>query len=287
MNTRHACVLGAWATVAVTVAGAQQTSCVVPPSTRTVPGYIYGTLTQVGGDAMPREYTALLLQNIGEGFPSTSPAALAVYEVSDSIALAAGHASAQFTATDLGRVRDVKLIATSLSPAFDRSLLAALAAADSNALAPPFPDGMHGRPAFELQIETGATADEHLIRRDPSVGISARFVATSIPVWDGAHALRQQGTTQKLTVAHVDSLAAGFMMLTFAVGPDGRIVQNTGERQPGSTPAAVASTLRIPPVAIMMAHIQFEPATINGCAVPALAVEQLQMHVVRVQTSGD
>jgi hypothetical protein len=253
---------------------AQQAPCTLPASTRSVPGHIYATLTPVGDDPTPRDYGALLLQSMGQGFHTTAAPALVEYDVTDSIATAAAYASAQFTVTDVGQVRKVKLIASSLSPSFDQSLLATIYAADSNGLVPPFPDGMHGHRAFELRLETGTIPDS------ASTELVAQWAPTSIAVWDSARATRNVRTPSIALGARVERITPGFMVFSSAVGPDGRIVDATADLQPGSKPARGTS---VPADARdhLVAGMRFQPATIGSCAVPALTVQEFRMVITQ------
>jgi hypothetical protein len=276
MRPLTASVLVTMATVALSSESrAQHAPCTVPPSTRSVPGHIYATLTPVGDDPTPRDYGALLLQSMGQGFHTTAAPALVEYDVTDSIATAAAYASAQFTVTDVGQVRKVKLIASSLSPSFDQSLLATIYAADSNGLVPPFPDGMHGHRAFELRLESGTAPDS------ASTELVAQWATTSIAVWDSARATRNVRTPSIALGAHLERTIPGFMVFSSAVGPDGRIVDATAEFRPGSAPPGGAPVRADLPVHFPGAGMRFQPATIGRCAVPALTVQEFRMVITQ------
>jgi hypothetical protein len=270
------------------VARAQKAACTVPPSTRSTTGHIYGTLVSLDDHPMPRDYTLLLLQSIGQSLQATPPAALAAYDVTDSTATPAAYASARFTVTDVGHVQDVKLIASSLSPTFDQNLLAALTAIDSGGLVPPFPEGMQGSKIFELQLETGVFAS------DTSVGVTAILASTPLPVWTSARAAHEKhGASSGPDYPNGPIYRTVFerIALRFVIGPEGRMARQTVEAQPGSLNASPGSdhreTLTADQIAKRFADdIRREPATIAGCPVPARIFERTTYEVQSVRPAN-
>jgi hypothetical protein len=247
---------------------AETAACSVPASTRTVPGYFFGTLVMLD-NAEVHDYIAQLLQTRGQAFQPMAPTELSTSVVADSAATGAAYASARFTVTDVGHVQDVALVTSSLSPAFDRSLLAALAAIDSGGLVPPFPDGMHGRRTFEVELEVGAITIAQLQHRDGAYGVIMPWAATAVPAWDNARPVRAAPRVETDKGTRV--LWGGGSPVRFVVGRDGRIVPPTAEilprnSDPRRTPEAARELLQ-PAVRIT----RYEPAMIGGCPIQAVS----------------
>jgi hypothetical protein len=270
----RAALLGSALTGLTSVAAAQTSSCTVPASTRSVPGVVFGSLLSLDERPMPQDYSALLLQSIGQAFAAMPPVTLTVYHVTDTMATATAYASARFRVTDIGHVTDVKLIASSTSESVDKALLAAIYAADTGSLIPPFPDGTHGRKTFEVQLYAGTLTLDELKLRDAPGSVILPWATIPIAVWDSAKAIRSRGhgSTQR---SDEQVTASGQMLVRYVVDTKGRIVEGTDEQRQTSPMQSVSAS----PPNLDNFHRSygvrvFEPATIGGCPVPALVARR-------------
>jgi hypothetical protein len=280
MTTRNttrlrAALLGVALTGLTSVAAAQTSSCVIAASTRSVPGIVFGTLLSLDERPMPQDYSALLLQSIGQAFAAMPPVTLTVYNVTDTVATSAAYASARFRVTDVGHVTDVKLIASSTSESVDKALLAAIYAADTGSLIPPFPDGTRGRKTFEVQLYAGTLTLDELKLRDAPGSVVLPWATIPIAVWDSAKALRSSGGGRRSQSSDEQVTGSGQMLVRYVVDTKGRIVQGTDEQRQTSPMQSISAN----PPNLDNFHRSygvriFEPATIGGCPVPALVARR-------------
>src|ERR1700733_10062294 len=110
----------------------QSPSCVVPPSDRLVPGGIEATLWPLDSDAPDIRYTARMLETIQDAYRTTTPMTLGEYSVLDSLATEAAFTPVDFTRTPAASVENVRVVSSSLSPAFDRAAFDAVNAAGAS-----------------------------------------------------------------------------------------------------------------------------------------------------------
>jgi hypothetical protein len=281
MTTRLLSLVACASVAATSVVGAQtgQTpTCSVPASTRTVPGYFYGTLVMLDHPA-PQDYMALLLQTLGQAFQPTAPTDLPAFVVTDSVGTGAGYASARFTVTDVGRVEDVTLITSSLSPAIDQALLAALTAIDTGGLVPPFPDRMRGHRTFEVELDVGAVTIAELQQRDGSFGVIMPWATAAIPAWDDAQPVRppQRAEMDKSTRV----LRGDGSPMRFVVGRDGHVIQQAAEILPQNSDSRESFDLRRAFLPDMARNIRYQPATVGGCPVQAIVRSKIAIQRFR------
>jgi TonB family protein len=281
MTTRLCSLIACASVAAVSAAGPptdQAPTCSVPASTRTVPGYFYATLVMID-NAAPQDYMALLLQTLGQVFQPTAPTDLPAFVVTDSVGTGAGYVSARFTVTDVGRVRDVSLVTSSLSPALDQSLLAALTAIDTAGLVPPFPDRMHGHRTFELELDVGAVTIAQLQQHDGSFGVIMPWAATAIPAWDDAEPARPPHYSDVDKNTRV--LRGDGSPMRFVVGRDGHVIQQAAEILPQNSDSQESLELRTEVLPRMARAAQYQPATIGGCPVQAIVRSKIAIRRFR------
>lgn len=177
--------------VAATMAVAQDSAVVRAcdqPATKKVDAAFYGQVAVIppeDSDQVGSPY----LDDVGEAIrESIHPGALALneYLVTPYDAMLTAEMTVVFTVAHDGRVRDVALASSSLSPTFDRMIVDAIRAADTSGLMPPLPSHAPSRVEFALSVfgsPFSGDANHPTFKRPGHV---RPLFVTSLPSWTGS-----------------------------------------------------------------------------------------------------
>jgi TonB family protein len=243
-----------------------------------LPGVIRATLRPVDKRAPPSGYTAAVLEAIGEHYPTSEPVTLGEYTpVDHTLAVAAAFTALQFTVTDSGAVDDLRIVATSLSPSFDHSVIAAVRAAGADRL-PPKPRNAGGRTQFQLEVATAVQPDTERDAGDTAGAARMPWVVTQIPAWSDAVAagtVRGRSQVPFYPPAARRQSIEDSVLIQFAIGANGRIAPHTAILLHASYRDFVSS------IADKLSSFRYVPTTINGCPVASLAQEPFTFKIQR------
>jgi hypothetical protein len=245
-----------------TLANGQAPACAVPPSGHVVSGTISATLRPGGRNVVPIGYAAALLEAIGEQYPTGEPLTLGAYTAADTVAAAAAYAAVAFTVRDSSTIDGLHMVASSLSPGFDRSILAAVRAA----ALPAMPKSMGRHVAFQLEVQTASEPDTEVDEGDRVGAVHMRWVTTAIPTW--SHATSAGLGREQQWVPYPENARRArvedSVLVQFVVGADGRIVPGTAMLLHATYQDFVRS------ISDRLSTFRFTPTTISGCPVPSV-----------------
>jgi hypothetical protein len=269
-------VLGVTAIVVGAPVFGQSTACVVPASNRSVPGGVVATLWPLDPDAPDTAYTAQLLMAIGEAYHPREALTLGDYSVPGPVATASAYTVVEFTRTKAGRVEKVELLATSLSPAFDRAVVDAVDSAGASGL-PPLPRvswSLHYR--LDVALVPGGRDTTSSSARPPG-SMRLLWLGTSIPMWNGATAPEVVAGSTPLypEAARRDNGVEDSLVVRFTIGPNGRVTPGTAVVLHGTYREFAES------IGLWLRKKTYRPAAIGGCPVPSVALESFKFKIVR------
>jgi TonB family protein len=268
-----------------TLAFGQSPSCTIPASDGKLPGSVRGTLKSLADHEPPAAYSAAVLQAFGEHYQTNGPVTLGEYVVGNTSAIAMGFAAVAFTVTASGAIDSVRLATTSLSPAFDQSVIAVVNATAADGL-PPLPP--EGGPRTRFRLEVTTVVDREQVRRirdtavvaglltndlldvirrsvhEVELGASTRWATTTIPTWSHVRTAVQTHAQVAYPDIALRNHIEDSTLMQFVIGTDGRVT-------PG-TVVIVRSTYRDFARAILEAvpDMRFRAATIGGCPIASL-----------------
>jgi hypothetical protein len=250
----------------------------VPASESSVPGFIEATLRPASNRSIPPAgYMAALLDSIrGQYLAGSAPMALGTYTANDSIAEATAFTAVAFTITDAGAVKDLRMLASSLSPAFDQNVAGAVRATATAGL-PMWPHGVGHRAAFVLEVQTWPEPDSVRDLGDTTGAVRMRWASVNIPIWHGATRVETGRVRQWLPYPERARMARveDSVLVRFVVGADGRIAPGT----PYLLHAGYEDFVEV--ISDQLSSWRFVPTTVGGCPVASTAQQAFRFKMER------
>ena len=267
--TKRGLLLLSLALAAVPSAGAQDSSCSVPPSDGVRSGYIYGMMTAVSAPTIDTAYAQLFLDVVRQGLTLPSPLVLAEYNVTDTVAVAAAYAAYRMQIDRSGHLHHLVLITSSLSPAIDRSVWETLLRLDSAGMLPLRLNGPHSLDV-ELELETGGTkADSEFHAHGTATRAILPWLEVRLPAWSRSRG-PQPGKGGAVPFYPEVARRAGVedsVTIRFVIDPTGHYAAGSGEVEGGHYREFAQS------INDWLPKRHFVAGTIAGCPVNSLVFE--------------
>jgi|SRR5581483_5522732 len=246
-----------------------------------IPAAFYGRI-----NAMPAKdtekvgsaYMADLLEAVRESLHPGN-VGLRAYMVDPGLAVLAGEATVVFSVTREGKILDVALASSSLSPEFDHAIYDAVRAADTLGL-PTMRAGAPSRVRFSLTMYTTVPYPPTVAIATHEPGVTRPLVQTTLAEWMGQSTtepmpLSKDGPTYPEVAREVG--AEDSLLIRFVIDTSGRIVPSTVFFEAGTYQNFARS------VQMWVPRARFTPARIGACAVPVLT---RQSYIYKLQRSG-
>jgi len=173
-----------------------------------------------------------------------------------------------FTLDATGTLRSAHVVATSLSPGADTSMLAMVERAAAAHDFPPLPAEESGQDSVPLYLVVESVA--------PAPGTRAAVLGQlEVPVWRLARPARLAAGTQPADASRLgrDATHADSVRVKVVVDPAGHAVMRTARLEVSPLSAGRPASESAARLLAMLTEFRFEPALIGSCRVPELVIQ--------------
>jgi TonB family protein len=238
------------------------------PSNAKVQAAFYGqlvTIPQADMAALGPEYLQGVMEAVRQSW-RPGPLALAVYAPNNKRATLTATTTVAFTLTKEGAVQDLGLLASSLSPEFDRAVYFAVQRADSAKLIVALPEPAPSRVKFYFTVFISDYPDTARHRR-VRPGLVTPLLTTALPAWDGDVKMPAPigGSLPKYPEIAVEHHIEDSLLVRYVIDEQGKVVPETIFFENGTYQDFVQS------VRNWLPRAKYRPGHIGTCAVKVLA----------------